>query len=457
MANKIKDMTKGSPAKLIFTFALPLMLGNIFQQLYTVVDTAIVGRFVGVEALASVGAADWPNWMVLGIVTGFAQGFCILISQRFGAGDGAGLRRAVSHTYALGLLMGALITLLAHLAAKPILLLLDTPKSVLGGSMTYLRISYSGIMVVMAYNVLSSVLRALGDSRTPLVAMTIASAVNIVLDLLFVCVFHWGIAGAACATVIAQCVSALYCFAVIRRIELLRLQRSDFAVDAPTVRRLLYLGAPMAFQNGIIAVGGFAVQYVLNGLGTIYIAGYTATNKIYGLLELAAISYGFSMASYAGQNLGAGRLDRIKSGMRAAVLMALATSAVISVLMLALGRNILSMFISGEPEVQAQVLRVAYSYLSVMAYLLFVLYFLHVYRSALQGMGDTVIPMISGLVELSMRIGVALTLSGVIGEYAVYLAEPAAWTGAAVLLITGYYVRIRRLTRRAELQKSDGK
>ena len=446
----IKDMTKGSPAKLIFTFALPLMLGNIFQQLYTVVDTAIVGQFVGVEALASVGAADWPNWMVLGIVTGFAQGFCILISQRFGAGDGDGLRRAVSHTYALGLLMGAIITLAAHLLAQPILTMLGTPDGVIGGSLTYLRISYSGILVVMAYNVLSSVLRALGDSRTPLVAMTIASAVNIALDLLFVCVFHWGIAGAAVATLLAQCVSALYCYAVIRRIGMLKLHRVDFRVDAPTVRRLLYLGAPMAFQNGIIAVGGFAVQYVLNGFGTIYIAGYTATNKIYGLLELAAISYGFAMASYAGQNLGAGRLDRIKKGMRAAVLMALATSAVISVLMLVFGKSILSMFISGEAAVQAEVLRVAYSYLSIMACLLFVLYFLHVYRSALQGMGDTVIPMISGLVELMMRIGVALTLSKVVVEYAVYLAEPAAWTGAAVLLIAGYYVRIHRLTRKAQ-------
>ena len=231
---------------------------------------------------------------------------------------------------------------------------------------------------------------------------------------------------------------------------MLKLHRADFQVDAPTVRRLLYLGAPMAFQNGIIAVGGFAVQYVLNRFGTIYIAGYTATNKIYGLLELAAISYGFAMASYAGQNLGAGRLVRIKKGMRAAVLMALATSAVISVLMLVFGKSILSMFISGEAAVQAEVLRVAYSYLSIMACLLFVLYFLHVYRSALQGMGDTVIPMISGLVELMMRIGVALTLSKVVGEYAVYLAEPAAWTGAAVLLIAGYYVRIHRLTRKAQ-------
>ena len=442
---KIKDMTQGSPAKLIFTFALPLMLGNIFQQLYTVVDTAIVGQFVGVEALAAIGSADWPNWMILGIVTGFAQGFCILISQRFGAGDGVGMKRAVSHTYVLGLVMGVLLTLLGHAVIRPILTMLGTPEDIYGGAETYLRISYTGILIVMAYNVLSSVLRALGDSKTPLIAMVIASITNIVLDLLFVRVFCWGIAGAAVATLLAQVVSAVYCWMIIRRIELIRLHKEDFAWDRYTAGKLLRLGAPMAFQNGIIAVGGFAVQYVLNGFGTIYIAGYTATNKLYGILEIAAISYGYSMATYAGQNLGAGKLDRIKKGMTAGAWMALVTSAVISALMLLFGRNILSMFISGQHT--KQVLDVAYTYLSIMAWLLSILYFLHVYRSALQGMGDTLMPMISGFVELVMRVGVALSLSGLIREYALYLAEPAAWFGAAVLLITCYYVRVHKLSK----------
>ena len=442
---QIKDMTQGRPAKLIFTFALPLMLGSIFQQLYTVVDTAIVGQFVGVEALAAIGAADWANWMVLGIVTGFAQGFCILISQRFGANDADGMRRAVSHTYGLGAVLGVLLTIAGHLVVRPILNMLGTPQEIYAGAETYLRISYSGIMVIMAYNALSSVLRALGDSKSPLIAMIIASLTNIVLDLIFVRVFHWGIAGAALATVIAQCVSAVYCWFVIRRIELLHLHKADFVYDRYTAGKLLRLGAPMAFQNGIIAVGGFAVQYVLNGFGTIYIAGYTATNKIYGLLELAAISYGYSMATYAGQNLGAGRLDRIKAGMKAAAWMALATSVVISALMLIFGRPILGMFVSGESA--GQVLDVAYTYLSIMAALLSILYFLHVYRSALQGMGDTFLPMISGFVELVMRVGVALTLSGIIREYALYFAEPAAWFGAAVLLIIGYYVRIHKLSK----------
>ena len=448
MASNIKDMTQGRPARLIFAFALPLMLGNVFQQLYIVVDTAVVGRFVGVEALASVGAADWPNWMVLGMVTGLAQGFCILISQRFGAGDLDGMRQNVAHTYVLGLGIALGLTLLAHLAVRPLLTLLNTPDNVMPGAVTYLRISYSGILVIMAYNILSSVLRALGDSKSPLYAMVIAAAINVVLDLLFVAVFHWGIAGAAVATLLAQCFSALYCFFVIRRIDILRLSRADFAWNFPVARHLVTLGAPMALQNGIIAVGGLAVQYVINGFGFIVIAGLTATNKIFGLLELAAISYGFSMSTYAGQNLGAGKLDRIRTGMRAALLMAVGTSAVISVLMLLFGRGILSLFVSGEPDVVQQVLDVAYSYLSLLAYLLSILYFLHIYRSALQGMGDTVRPMISGIVELIMRVGVAMTLPKVLGTLGIFLAEPAAWLGADALLIPSYYLMLRRLRKK---------
>ncbi len=452
MAEKIKDMTRGKPAGLIFTFALPLMLGNVFQQLYTVVDTAVVGQFVGVEALASIGAADWPNWMVLGIVTGFAQGFCILVSQNFGAGDYDGMRKSISHTFGLGFALALLITALAHLIAHPLLLFLNTPDDVIDGSLLYLRITFSGIIVIMAYNLFSSVLRALGDSKSPLYAMIIAALLNTGLDILFVWAFHWGIAGAAIATVIAQCCSALYCLMCIRRIKLLRLKREDWHPDQALVRRLLALGAPVAFQNGIIGVGGFAVQYVLNGFGLVFIAGFTATNKIYGLLELAAISYGFAMATYAGQNLGAARMDRIKKGMRAAVLMGIATSATISVLMIAFGRNILSIFISGEPEVAAQALHVAYTYLSVMAYTLVILYFLHIYRSALQGMGDTVIPMVSGILELVMRIAVALILPKLIGENGIYFAEPAAWLGAVLLLVGGYYYRIHKISVRLKAE-----
>ena len=362
------------------------------------------------------------------------------------------MRKSISHTFGLGFALAILITALAHLIAHPLLLFLNTPDDVIDGSLLYLRITFSGIIVIMAYNLFSSVLRALGDSKSPLYAMIIAALLNTGLDILFVWGFHWGIAGAAIATVIAQCCSALYCLMCIWRIKLLRLKREDWHPDQALVRRLLALGAPVAFQNGIIGVGGFAVQYVLNGFGLVFIAGFTATNKIYGLLELAAISYGFAMATYAGQNLGAARMDRIKKGMRAAVLMGIATSATISVLMIAFGRNILSIFISGEPEVAAQALHVAYTYLSVMAYTLVILYFLHIYRSALQGMGDTVIPMVSGILELVMRIAVALILPKLIGENGIYFAEPAAWLGAVLMLVGGYYYRIHKISVRLKAE-----
>ncbi len=447
MSAHVKDMTHGSPAKLILTFALPLMLGNVFQQLYTTVDTAIVGQFAGVEALAALGAADWLNWMTLGIVTGFTGGFSIPIAQRFGAGDLKGLRKAVGMSALLGAVIAVVLTLISECIARPVLLLLNTPANVLDLALTYLRVMFAGLCVVMFYNILASLLRALGDSRTPLIAMLIASVINIALDLLFVVVFHWGVAGAAAATVIAQIFSALFCLRAALNLPMLRLTRRDFVPDRPAVRTLIRLGTPMALQNAIIAVGGMGVQYVVNGFGFLFVAGFTATNKLYGLLEIAATSFGFSMATFTGQNLGAQQLSRIEKGLRAAALMGVATALCISAAMLVWGRSILSLFVSESSGSAAEVLDIAYRYLCVMSSILFILYLLHVYRSALQGMGDTVIPMISGFVELVMRVGVAWLLPRFIGQEGIYYAEIAAWTGAAVLLIAAYYARIHGFRR----------
>lgn len=447
MSAHVKDMTHGSPAKLILTFALPLMLGNVFQQLYTTVDTAIVGQFAGVEALAALGAADWLNWMTLGIVTGFTGGFSIPIAQRFGAGDLKGLRKAVGMSALLGAVIAVVLTLVSECIARPVLLLLNTPANVLDLALTYLRVMFAGLCVVMFYNILASLLRALGDSRTPLIAMLIASVINIALDLLFVIVFHWGVAGAAAATVIAQIFSALFCLRAVFNLPMLCLTRRDFLPDRPAVRTLIRLGTPMALQNAIIAVGGMGVQYVVNGFGFLFVAGFTATNKLYGLLEIAATSFGFSMATFTGQNLGAQQLSRIQKGLRAAALMGVATALCISAGMFVWGRSILSLFVSDSSGSAAEVLDIAYRYLCVMSSILFILYLLHVYRSALQGMGDTVIPMISGFVELVMRVGVAWLLPRFIGQEGIYYAEIAAWTGAAVLLIAAYYARIHGFRR----------
>lgn len=447
MSARIQNMTEGAPGQLIFTFALPLMVGNVFQQLYTVVDTMVVGKYLGVGALAALGAADWMNWMMLGIVQGFTQGCAIRMAQEFGAGDYARLRNVIGNAGVLSALFSLLLAGAGQLAARPVLVLLQTPGDILGDALLYLRIMYLGVPVMMAYNLLACVLRSLGDGRTPLQAMAVASVTNIVLDLLFVMVFQWGIAGAAAATLIAQMVSGLFCLYHIGRLEILRLGRDNLRLRREEAPQLLGLGFPMAFQNCIIAIGGMIVQFVVNGSGVVFIAGFTATNKLYGVLEIAATSYGYAMITYVGQNLGAGRHRRIRQGARAALAIAAVTSLVIAAVMLVFGRVILGCFISGTPQEVEQAMETAYFYLSIMSAGLPVLYVLHVVRSAIQGMGNTALPMVSGVVEFIMRTATALYLPLAVGEVGIFFAEPAAWLGADVVLAASYFAVARRRLR----------
>ena len=443
MKAQTQNMTSGNAAKLIFFFALPLMLGNICQQLYTMVDTMIVGQVAGVEALAALGSVDFLMWIVTGISTGITQGFSILISQHYGAGNGVALRKVIAHSYRLTAITAVLVLALSQLLASVALTGLHTPQNIIGMALLYLRIIFCGIPFTTAYNMFACELRAIGNSKAPLTAMLIASLINIVLDLLFVAVFGWGIAGAAIATIIAQLFSAIYCFAILKQIKLVQLAKSDFEHEAKLDLNLLKLGIPVVFQNIIIGVGGLVVQYVINGYGFLFVAGFTATNKLYGLLEMAAISYGYAIVTYVGQNLGAKQFDRIKSGVRVSLLISLATSIVISGAMFLFGKPILSLFLSGEQQQIEAVLEIAFHYLSIMAAMLWVLYFLYVYRSALQGLGDTLLPMLSGFAEFLMRIGAALILPIFIGQNGIFFAEIAAWSGAALLLCISYYIRIR--------------
>ncbi len=456
MAERVKDMTKGRPAGLILGFALPLMIGNVFQQLYTTVDAIVVGKGVGVEALAALGSAEWPNWLVTGLVIGFTQGFSIRVSQRFGAEDWRGLRKTVAMSVWLALGIAIVATAVSLGLSRPILLGLNTDPTVLEDALLYLRIIFLGIPVIMGYNVLSSILRALGDSRTPLAAMVLAACINITFDLLFVMVFHWGVMGAAAATVFAQFCSCVFCFLAIRRISCLKMSGEDWRPDWSVAWDLVKLGSPTAFQNGVIGVGGLAVQYVINGYGFLFVAGFTATNKVYGILEIAASSFGYSMSTFAGQNLGANRIDRIRSGMRAGAVMSAVTAAIIGALMLLFGRFILSLFISGDPSQTEEVLRIAYHYLAYMCVPLPVLYLLWIYRSALMGLGDTLVPMISGIAELAMRLLMVLFVPHLIGNDAIFMAEPAAWAGALAILCSVYYWRQSRLLQAAKAQGLSG-
>ena len=447
MTSNVKNMTSGKPASLILSFAFPLMIGNVFQQLYTVVDTMVVGKALGVNALAALGAAEWMNWLMLGIIQGLTQGFAILMAQEFGAGNMDRLRKVTGSSILLSVFSALFLVLCGQAIARPVLVLLQTPDTILHNTLLYLRLIYFGVPIVMAYNLLASILRALGDGKTPLHAMIVAAFTNIGLDLLFVLVFHWGIPGAAIATLIAQLVSSLYCLYHIRRIDLLSLRKEDFKLQLRLTKKLFLLGMPMAFQNAIIAIGGMIVQSVVNLYGVIFIAGFTATNKLYGVLEVAATSYGYSMVTYAGQNLGAGKIDRIRRGMRSAIGIAVITSVIISACMLLFGRDILSLFISGTPEETTQALKVGYFYLTIMSLFLPVLYILHVTRSAIQGMGNTVLPMVSGIVEFLMRTLTAFLLPLAVGETGIFFAEIMAWIGADVILITSYFVTIRKAER----------
>jgi len=442
---KTRNMTEGSPIRLILAIALPLMLGNVFQQLYTVVDTMVVGRGVGMDALAALGASDWFNWLFLGMVQGFAQGFAIPIAQAFGANDHDDLRKYVANAAVLSAATAAVITLAALVLLRPVLNWMGTPVEIQPTAISYLTVLFAGLPVVMAYNLLAGILRSLGDGKSPLYAMIVASAVNIGLDILFVMGFGWGVIGAAAATVIAQICSCAFCLLRLRGVAFLKLRRSDFALTPHRCARLMKLGAPVSMQNCIIAVGGMIVQSVVTPLGVTFIAGYTATNKLYGVLEIAAVSYGYAMSTYSGQNLGAKKIGRIRRGTRAGAIAGVITAAMIALFMFAFGRQIVSLFIDAGEANAAEAIDIAVEYLLLMSISLPVLYVLHIYRSSLQGMGNTVIPMVSGFAEFVMRTAAAMLLPGLIGYWGVFWGEILAWAGADLILVPGYFRVLRKV------------
>ena len=376
--SRTRNMTSGSPMKLLFSFALPLMLGNIFQQLYTIVDTAIVGRGVGMTALAALGTVDWLNWMMLGIAQGFTQGFCIRLSQKFGAQDLDGLKNTLGASILLTAMVAVVGTLIAQLGLPVFLRWIQVPDYLRASATLYSRIIMGGFAAVCFYNLCSSTLRAVGDSKTPLVAMVIAAVTNIVLDILAVFGLGWGIAGAAAATVFSQLLSGILCAIKIVKTPELRFERKHLTLSLQAAGDLMGIGIPAAVKNIIIAAGGMVVQTVVNGFDSVsFIAGFTATNKLYGLLEIAALSYGYAVTTYVGQNYGAGLLPRIRSGVRAANALALLSSLVIAGVMLLFGRQITMLFISREDMALAlEAGETAFRYLQLMSVSLPILYIL---------------------------------------------------------------------------------
>lgn len=445
----VRDMTSGSPMKLIVGFAVPIFLGNLFQQLYSVVDAMVLGRAVGADALAAAGSTQALSFLVLGFITGLTHGYAILIAQRFGAGDYAGVRRTAANAGYLAAVSSLIITAASLLGARALLEVMHTPEDIFRDALLYIQVIFIGTAASVAYNMFSGILRALGDSVSPLVILVVSSIVNVGLDVLFVVVFQWGVAGAAWATVLAQALSSAMCFAVLRRLELMRFQREDWRGDRDVIRALLRLGVPVGIMNSITAMGIMLLQSVVNGLGSVTVAAYTAGSKLMNLALQPGDILGIAVGTYVGQNLGAERLDRIRAGVRQSVLLSLAINILMGLGLALFGRELTAVFVSGTEEA---VIEAAYPYFVITGAGVWIVGLLFLYRFALQSLGDTFIPMVSGGVELGMRVGAVLVLDRCfdMGFYAVCWAEVAAWLGAGVLLAAGYYARMAKLSRQEQ-------
>ena len=449
--SRVTNMTEGNPMKLIIFFAAPLIVANFGQQLYMIVDAVIVGRGVGVDALAAVGATDWSYWLALWVVQALAQGFAIPISQYFGERNFKKLRQAVAASVQLCLAIGIPLTIVCLLMARPLLAILQTPDDIFDGALVYLLTMYSGILIVAAYNMASSILRALGDGKTPLIAIAVAAVTNIALDLLFVLVFHWGIFGAAIATVAAQLLAFLYCFLVLRRLDLVQLEKDDWLFHKPIVLNQCRLGFPIALQHILIAVGGMILQSAINKHGFVFIAGFTATNKIYGLLESSAVSLGYAVTTYTAQNYGAGLYGRIRRGLKDAALTAALLSVAVSAAMILGGRPLLMLFIDQASADAGATLDIAYHYLFIMSCLLLALYMLYVFRNTLQGLGNAVAPLLAGVMEFAARVSMAYVFTSLFGDGLIFFAEPSAWFGSTAVLMIFCLREVSRLPKEPDL------
>lgn len=445
MSENVKNMTEGKTLPILIKFALPLVAGNVFQLMYTFFDTAIVGKYLGVQALAALGSVEYLIWLLYGFVQGITQGFSIKMAQDFGANDEKSLKKVIGNSAVLSVVTSIILLTAGILSSKPILKMLHTPDEILPLSTLYINILFIGLPVIFAYNLLAGLLRSLGNSKTPLHAVIVSSILNISLDLIFVLVFKWGIAGAAIATLIAQVVASIYCLINLRKIPQVRISKSDFKIDIVLSKKLYFLGIPLAVQGAIIAVGGMIVEFVVNSFGVAFMAAYVAVTKLYGLLDIAATSFGFALMTFVGQNHGAKLYGRIKTGTRSGMTLSLTCSIIISTIMIFFGRTILTVFVSEGDADGVLVMETAYRYLRLMSTFLPILYLLWLTRSVIQGLGNTFIPMVSGIMEFIMRTGSALVLPIFIGSNGILYAEVLAWVGADLVLIPVFVYMFKKM------------
>ncbi len=442
----VKDMTTGSPTRLILFFTLPLLVGNIFQQLYNMADTIIVGRTLGYKALAAVGGSSGSiMFLVFGFFFGLTCGFAVITAQRFGAHDEDGVRRSVAASLVMCAVITAAATLLCVFGARPVLEFMRTPEDIVDETYNYLIVMFWGSWTIVFYGMLSSIIRALGDSRTPLYFLIISSIVNVVLDFYFILSLKSGVAGAAWATVIAQGLSGVLCLIyMLRKFPILRLRRHDWIFNASFYWDHLRVALPMAFQFSVTAIGVLVLQTALNGFGSVAVAGYTAATRIDQLAIQPLFSFSIAMATFAAQNYGAGNIPRIRDGVFKCSAMALGFSVFGGVPLILFASPVTAWFIGGHDE---QVIHCSQIYLNTNASCYVILAMLLIYRNVQQGMGHSFIPFMAGVVELVLRVVGAFGFAVWFGYTGVCLSNPLAWIGATAILAWDYCRTMKKLRR----------
>ena len=435
------DMTNGSPIKLIIQFMIPMCLGNIFQQFYNIADSIIAGQFLGVDALAAIGSTGSLIFLVTGWLNGLTSGFSVWVAQWFGARKTDRMRHFIAMSIYICVAFVVVMTVGLLAANEPILRLMNAPENLLDDISSYMAIIYAGLVVTCAYNALAAVLRALGDSKSPLYFLIVSAVINVVLDIAFIVIFHMGVEGCAYATVIAQGISALLCLVyIIKKFPVLRLKKEDFRFSVNTVKKLLGLGIPMGLQFSITAIGTIIVQGAINVYGAVYMAGFSAAGKIQNIICTVFVAFGATIATYVGQNRGAGKMDRVKQGVRLTQMMILVCSVVLMAVIHFFGKYMIFLFI--DPA-ETEVLHAAEIYFNIVSWAYPFLGSIFLYRNALQGMGYGFVPMMGGVFELVARAAIVFVAAANAGFAQVCMSDPAAWIAALIPLIP-YYIWVMK-------------
>ncbi|MCR5420743.1 MAG: MATE family efflux transporter [Lachnospiraceae bacterium] len=421
----IKDMTTGNEFKLLIGFSVPMLIGNIFQQIYNMVDSIVVGKYVGSDALAAVGATGSLNFLFFSLCIGLTGGIGIVISQHFGAEDDVNVRRTIFNSIYIIATTGLLMSLLGVIFARPILLWLKTPSNILDDAVLYMQISSAGLLAVAAYNCISSILRALGDSKTPLIFLIFASIINVILDLLLVIQFNLGVGGVAIATIIAQIMSALGSFIfAMKNNPYFIINKEERQYDKRISTKCCRLGIPLAIQSSLIAISCVALQSVVNTFGSVIVAAFTASSRIEQLVQQPFNSLGIALSTFTGQNIGAGKLDRVKKALAKSILIVAVFSLLMLVLFFSFGNNIMRIFVS-----EADVIEFGTQALKITSCFYFALGMIYIFRGLLNGAGDSLYSMINGGVEVAGRIVFSntLTLIPSVGKWGIWLATALTW------------------------------